>query len=180
MYHSYTRYSLLMTFLIFILPACELRDEDNWIIECGMTAAPELEGNWDFEKVRIVTNPDTLRPFSPLYCIDSSRCDNIQLSIAEDQKYLLSYKLYRRQQDSLILDTLIGTESGLLNYNYCFYRNPDADSSDLDFQGRNLGEIVFLPLGGTQYVCDLEFNDTLLFVQRLRIGGMEISVTFGR
>jgi len=163
---------------ILLFSACELRDKDNWVIECGMTDAPELEGTWPFEKVRMVTNPDTLRPFRPDFCKDSTNCEYIRMAIAPDQKYVLEYKLFRRRQDTLILDTLAGSESGLLNYNYCHYRNPDADSLSADFRGRNLGEIVFLPLNGTQYVCDLEFNDTLFYVQRLRIDDLELSVTF--
>lgn len=178
--HSRLSSIILLSLSVILMSSCELRDKDNWIIECGKTTAPELEGSWPFDEVRMVTNPDTLRPFSPTYCIDSTSCEFIRIDIASDQKYTLEYKLFRRQQDSLILDTLKGSESGLLNYNYCFYRNPDADTTSGDFKGRQIGEIVFLPLGGTQYVCDLEFNDSLLFVQRLRIDNMEMSVTFRR
>ena len=163
-----------------MLFSCELREKDNWIIECGKTTAMELVGEWPFDEVRMVTNPDTLRPFSPSYCLDSTNCEFLRMDIAADQKYTLDYKLFRRRQDSLILDTLRGTETGLLNYNYCFYMNPDADTTTSDFKGRQIGEIVFLPLGGTQYVCDLEFNDSLFFVQRLRIDNIELSVTFRR
>lgn len=165
--------------MTLILSSCELREKDNWIIECGKTTAMELEGEWPFSEVQIVTNPDTLLTFSPDFCVDSI-CESITLDIAPDQKYFLSYKLYRRVTDTVIIDTLKGTETGLLNYNYCYYENPDADPNSADFKGRNLGEIVFIPDGGIQYVCDLEFNDTLLFAQRLRIDSMELSVTFRR
>jgi len=166
--------------VFFSFTACEIQEEDNWIIECEMTTAPELVGEWPFTRVRMFTNPDTLRAFSPQFCVDSTRCDSIHISVAPDQKYRLEYHLLYRKEDSTILDTFQGFETGLLNFNYCYYENPDADPGSADFRGRNLGEIVFIPDGGTQYVCDLEFNDSLFYVQKLRIDSMELSVTFER
>lgn len=171
------KFALIAAVCSIFAVACDLREEEEWFIECEKTEAPTLVGVWNFSELRFFTRLDTIEPFDPNFCIGST-CDRIRIEVFEDRKYQLDYTLIRRLADSTVLDTLKGFESGLLNYNYCYYQNLTVDPDSTAGSGRNIGEIVFLPNGGTQYVSDLEFNDTLFFVQRLRIDTLQLRVTF--
>jgi len=154
------RLPLILLLSILIYSNC--KKEENSSYQCDLTTNDQLSKSWS------VDNYYSSIPFAT---------SSVSMNISNNGVYSFDYKISFRDSLQNVIDSLIGNESGILQWDY---HSTPSDSNGQPFPGifMDKGDIIFSPDGADQYTSYFDADIQHFSIHELKLDTFNVYIGF--
>lgn len=156
------RFSIILLFSILIFSNCKKEETSSY--QCDLSTNSALSKNWNCSAC-LSSNPQAKI--------------NISMNISTNHNYTFDYTIsfFDVIDNAMVVtDSILGNESGTLQWDYCHSTGSNGKSFPGVFMDR--GDIIFSPDGADQYTSYFDADIYHFSIHKLRLDTFEIYIGF--